>query len=228
MKSSQELIRHIHLTVENKIAHFHAYYWGKFQFTEISEVGGYFIFAKATSLALDLSLSFKDDDIYLHNGQADPLLLTNDLQSFFKNGTDTGAHRIYDARPSYEALFTPAQMYVSDFSDPEDFEEVDAYLDLVKAIDTHFDHLLGLQNIQGEEMGGKKVIQLTVEDTRHTITLHKELFDIEILEALNAILANQFQLKESLHLSIDSKMRMIILKLDSEAMEMAIRMGLII
>ena len=226
--NTQEIIQHTISTAENKAVHFHAYYWGKFQFTEISNQGGYSVFAKATSLALDLSLSFKDKDIYLHNGQAAPVLLTNDLQAFFQNAADTGVHRIYDARQSYEALFTPAQMYVSDFSDPEDFEEVEAYLKLVKAIEMHFDNLLGIKDIRGEEIEDKRIIQLTLEDSTHTITLHKELFDIEILEALNGILANQFQLNESLHLSIDSKMRMIILKLDSEALEMARRMGLII
>lgn len=189
---------------------------------------GYSVFAKATSLALDLSLSFKDKDIYLHNGQDAPVFLSNDLQAFFQNATDMGALRIYDARPSYATLFTPAQMYRSDFSDPEDFEEVKAYLKLVKAIDRHFDQCLGIQTIQGEEIGEKKIIQLTLEDATHTITLHKELFDIEILKALNRILANQFQSQESLHLSIDSKMRMVILKLNSEALEMAKRMGLII
>ena len=164
----------------------------------------------------------------MHKGANAPLFLARGLQAFLQNPTEVGAHRIYDARPSYTSLFTPAQMYVSDFSDPEDFEEVVAYLELLQAIDTHFDNLLGTKNIQGEEIGEAKVIQLTLEDSAHTITLHKELFDIGILEAINKILTNQFQLKESLHLSIDSKMRMIILKLDREALEMAQRMGLII
>ena len=207
---------------------FYAYYWGKFELKEISESDGHFFFAEATSLSLVRQLSYKDNQVFLHMGQNTPLLLTDDVQTFFQNATTYGQAHIFDSRPSYDELFTSEQMYVSDFNDPEDFEEVEAYLTLIKGIDTHFKNLLGIKEILGKEEGDKKILQLKLKESTHTIILHKALFDMEAINALNDILAKQFQLKETLHLSIDSKMRMVILKLGNEALANASRMGLLV
>lgn len=227
--STQDVIQHTLSKAAGRSVQFHAFYWGTFELTEVSEsVAGFSLFAKATSAALDRHLSFKGEQIYLHKDQDVPFLLAEDIQVFFQKATDYAQLRIYDARPSYEDLFSITQMYVSDFSDPEDFEEVEAYLKFIKGIDIHFDGLLGIEEIKGEEAGDVKLIHLRLPESSHAISLHKELFDIEVLNALNDILTNQYQAETSLHLSIDAKMRMVILKLDSTSLKEARKMGLIV
>lgn len=226
--SAQEIIQNTLSKAAGLTIQFHAYYWGKFGLVESSKLGEHTYFAEATSTALDRKLSFKGKSIYLHKDKEEPLFLTEDLQLFFQNATHLSQLKIYDARLSYTELFTPNQMYVSDFTDPESFEEVEAYLKFLKGIVFHFDSLLDIKEIYGKELEGQKRIYFTLHDSIHEIRLLKELFDMEFLEALNDILTNQHHTKESLYLSIDSKMRMVILKLDSASFEKATRMGLIV
>ena len=225
---AQEILQNTLLEAGGLRLQFHAFYWGKFELIEVIESKGYSFFAEATSPALERKLSFKGSQIFLHNNEVYPILLAKDLRVFFNNFVDYAKMRIFDARPSYTKLFSPAQMYVSDFSDPEDFEEVEAYLKIIEGMNAHFGNIFGIEKILGEEDGDKKRIELHLRDSKHTVILTKELFDIDILNALTGILSEHYNIKETLHLSIDTQMRMIILKLDSQALKEAHKMGLIV
>lgn len=207
---------------------FHAFYWGKFDLLDIHNTERESIFAIASSQALDFKLSHREGKIYLHQSDLEPILIAEGIDVLFRNPQRYRDQLIYDARSGFEELFTPAQMYISDFRDPEDFEEVDAYLDLIKGINKHFDSLFGLLHIEGKEIGHHKRIHLQLEDIEWTIDIEKELFDTQVLLSLNQLLLAKGLHNETLHLSIDPQMNMLILKLDQPALESATRMGIIV
>jgi len=225
---TKDIIQKVLLEANGLQVQFHAHFWGKFILVEEFISDEHHFFAKASSSSLDRRLSHKEGKIFLHLENDAPLLITEGLNSFLQNPHSFSDTLIFDARPSYESLFTSQQMYISDFRDPEDFEEVEAYLKLIRGIDKHFDGLLGITSIQGEEKGEAKYIQIKMGDSNWDITIQKELFDMEVLHSLNRLLQQKDQAADMLHLSINSKMHMVILKLDQKTLAMANRMGLIV
>ena len=229
MKSQiQNTIQDILLEADGLQVQLHAHFWGKFDLIEKHVSKGHHIFATAGSSALDRKLSHNEEGIFLHLEDEAPLLIAEDLSSFLRNPQRFSNTLVYDARPSYESLFTSKQMYVSDFRDPEDFEEVEAYLKFIKGIDKHFDGLFGITNIHGVENGDLKNIQIQMENDSWGIEIQKELFNMEVLHSLNRLLQQKDQAADMLHLSINSSMHMVILKLDQKKLKTAIKMGLIV
>ena len=207
---------------------FYAYYWGKFELIEIQEKDGYSFFAAATSNALNFRLSIYDEKVYLHETNVEPLLITETVEILFENPKEYGKNILYDNRPSLEGLYAKSQMYKTGFKDPEDFEDVEAYETLITGIDKHFEKLLDIHSIKGEEAGNIKMITLTTSQDQHHIKIQKELFDMEALHGLNLILQHKENQDKSLHLTIDPSMYMVILLLNEQELIYANRIGLIV
>jgi len=224
----QDIIHQILLEADRKQVQFHAHFWGKFDLVEEVISDGHHYIATGSSSYLDRRLSYTEGNIFLHRNNEVPLLIAEDLSLFFNNPIIYNDILVFDARPSYESLFTAQQMYVSEFRDPEDFEEVEAYDNLIKGIDNHFDRVFGITGINGEENGQAKNIQIQMDNFNWVIKIQKELFDLEVLHSLNRLLQQKGITSDKLYLSIDPNMFMVILKLDQDTLEMSTKMGLIV
>jgi len=225
--NAQDFIQKINSEAEFPVQ-VYAHYWGKFNLVENYTQSDQTIFAEVASTAFHRFLSFKGDKVYILTEEAAPLLLTHGIASLFKSSKIVGGKLVYDARLSYHNIFSPQQMYVSDFRDPEDFEEVDAYVDLIKGIDAHFGNIFGIKNIVSEESGQIKKLGLELSEQKWDIKLERELFDLDLLHSLNQLLIESGKGEESLHLSINPEMYMVILKLDNERLGEIRNMGLIV
>jgi len=207
---------------------FHVYYWGRFELVEEYERNGHHFFAKASSNAINKNLSYQERNIYLHEEGEQPRLITDNLDSFFTTSKQNGRQLIFDSRASYEDLFFAEQMYISPFRDPEDFEEVNAYVNLVTGMEKHFGNVFGIKKINAEESGHLKIIYMQLSEMEWEIKLEKELFDTKLLHSLNRLLSRLGNSEETLHLSINPEMYMVILKLNESQLEKSARMGLIV
>lgn len=226
--NSLEILKNLQTKDAKYPIHFHAYFWGKFVLIPNKEEDGYILFAKPVSRALNYKLNLKDDQVFLHNEMDDWIFLTDNLMSLFQNKNQTGESILYDCRPRLSDLFTTDQMYLTEFRDPEDFEDVEAYVKLINGIDTHFNNIFALTEINGIEEDEIKYLKLKSDEHEQEIILKKELFDLQLLQCLARFLKKLGILQEAFYLTIDSKMNMIILKLDSTTYEETKRIGLIV
>ena len=206
---------------------FYAYYWGRFKLNLIQQKEDYFFFAEAASNSLEFRVSIKDEKVYLHEAGVIPLLLTDKIEALFQNKKEFTQGILYDNRPSLEDLYTEEQMYKTTFKDPEDFEEVKAYQNLIEGIDRHFNNLLGIQSVSAMEKESTKTITLSTHMAQHEIKIHKELFDMEAIRGVNRMLQDLGH-EKTLHLTIDPQMYMVILHLTEKELEFANRIGLIV
>ena len=151
--NAQKTISNI-LTEANGLGvHFHAFFWGKYELVDIVQEGEYSFFARSTSRFLNRRLSFKKDKIFLHREDKAPLFLFEGLDYFLQKAHQFGEHILYDTRPKYQDLFSPKEMFISKYKDPEDFEEVTAYINLLSDLDQHFGGCIGIETIEATQEG---------------------------------------------------------------------------
>lgn len=207
---------------------FHAFFWGKFSLAPIREKEGYTFFAQADSAALDFELSYKEEQVYLHSEDAQAQLLTENVEELFSNPIHHPEYTLYDNRPSLSDLFPKENIYKSDFKDPEDFEELEAYVEFIQGIDNYYQGLIGINTITTSEENDERTISLDTKYGKLKIQIERELFDLDVLHTLNEFIKDNAKRESTLHLTIDAQMYMLTLLLDKADLAKAKRIGLIV
>ena len=220
---------------EKKIS-FEAHYWGKFKLVDIENTPKNeerILLATSnsaigkSSLVVDLKQSsFYLPKRYKNPISNDPQEFFGDFESFLQKVKASGMEIYFDCRQKLECLIPPEAIYNTKINDPEAFDEVETYHQVIAACRKlaagriEFDRVLG--RVISEH---HKVFEFHLGENSWQVDLTKELFDKDILTFLNEFtkLAG-FQFAHT----INSKMEMLILKLDDEQFEELERRGLLI
>jgi len=138
--------------------------------------------------------------------------------------------RIYfDKRKKLEELLQPDLYLSTGINDPEYFEEIENYIELVHQFAQLSNQQLSFDSIKGIEKERRlKELHLKKAKKEWTITLNKELFDNQFLLSINKILKDQKIKDYQFATTINESMEMVLLKLSTEQYSLLERMGLLV
>lgn len=217
---------------------FEAHYWGTFQLTALPEswdVYGQIPYPIARSVGFGPKVSILYDPpsghLFLSNQSERPIAFS--AEEFFDVDQVSSANKNqvqhFDLRKSLEGLLSPTDYLITNINDPEQFEEVRAYLELVE----QFEELAAGDILFSGKTGRtiadhQKEIILSSGKKSWQIDIQKELFDNQIVDSLNEILQEKEISAYRFATTINPKMRMVLLKLSPEKYDLLDRMGLLV
>lgn len=217
---------------------FEAHYWGTFQLTALPnewDVYGQIPYPIGRSLSHGPQVSLMYDPpsgyLFLSNQSERPIALST--EAFFDldqiNAWSPGESLHFDRRKKLEEILTPEEFIITAINDPEHFEDVSAYLELIHKFEELSHKDLSFSHKSGKELAGhQKEIHLKEEGNSWIIQVEKELFDNQVIFSLNEMLKEKGIIAYSFATTINPEMYMVLLKLSTEKYEMLERMGLLV
>jgi hypothetical protein len=217
---------------------FEAHYWGAFKLISHPDewdLYGQIPYPIARSVGFGAKVAMLYDPpsgkVFLSNHKEKPIAASTD--AFFdleKVKTWDGKESLYfDKRKSLEDLLSPEEFMITDINDPEHFDEVESYVELVEAFEK-----LAAGDIQFTEVkvtyvkGHEKEVLLKTDEISVEFRMFKELFDNKIVGAINMMLADHGIGAYQFATSINPDMYMVLLKLSPEKYEELDQMGLLV
>ncbi len=216
------------------MVYFEVHYWGKFQllaspvkageWLQVAEKVTYgppvFLLLSPTSGLF--SLSTKPDFSIAESWDE---FLDEEIQGESFEGSSI----YFDKRKKLEELLSAGDYFTTEINDPEYFEEVEAYMEVIEICEKMSGGELHFQAKSGRHVSEyKKEIYLHTAEKQYFITLSKELFDNEIIHGLNRILEDRGTDNYRFSSTINGELKMVILKLTADKFRELEGMGLLI
>lgn len=224
-KSISSLLNH-----ENKLS-FELYYWGTFHFLKSNNLNDHIHKVAVNESAVGTSYLVFDEK---ENGYKIPGrfegIIAQSLEPFLGSPSalaeamknDSTIH--IDKRQGLTELVPAHQLINTRITDPEHFDDVQNYLNLIKSCQELDPENLFFDEISGTEISEHHKQFIFTRGTQSwTVDLYKELFDKSIFTFLN-----QFIEHSNFVHTINKKMEMVVLKLEPNKFEELERMGLLI
>lgn len=217
---------------------FEAHYWGAFQLTSHPEewaLYGQIPYPIARSVGFGAKVALLYDPpsgkIFLSNRQERPIAASTD--AFFDmekvKAWDGKESLHFDKRRPLEDLLSPENYVITEINDPEHFDEVESYVELVETFeklaagDIHFTEVK-VRYVKGHE----KDVLLKTNERSVEFRMSRELFDNKIIEAINMMLSDHGIDAYQFATSINPDLYMVLLKLSPEKYEQFDQMGLLV
>jgi hypothetical protein len=217
---------------------FEAHYWGRFQLTAMPDTWdlyGQIPYPIARSIGYGPRVSLMYDppsqNIFLSNQPHRPI--ASSAEAFFdleKIQNVIPDHPLYfDRREKLEDLLSPAEYSTTEINDPEHFESVAAYLELIPIFEQLSNGDLFFTQKTGKQISPfQKEIMLGSEMKNKFITLDKELFDNQFIISLNEILVEKGIQNYCFAMTINPEMYLVLLKLSPAKFKLLEQMGLLV
>ncbi len=242
-KQFVQIIEHLDNISGNLNVLFEAHYWGRFRlFTNNAEAfpdqQGLIPLAQIQSPPFDqwLLLDTEQEKIVLRESDSDrPQLVAYSLEEFFgdlqqmKNQIAQGKNPVsFDQRQRLSQLLSPEDFLITSINDPEFFEELSGYYELLRLLGELTQGDLSFDQVSGTEKGLEKTFLLKKGAQQWTVKTHRALFDNAIIHQLNAILKELGLNDYRVSTSINEEMRMVLMKLGVKDFALLERMGLLV
>ncbi len=229
LKTYQQII--VPYLAPKKNLHFEVYYWGSFQFINAENFNSNHNKVAVNESAVGTSYLVFDEK---ENGYKIPGrfegIIAQSLEPFLGSPSalaeamknDSTIH--IDKRQGLTELVPAHQLINTRITDPEHFDDVQNYLNLIKSCQELDPENLFFDAISGTEISEHHKQFIFTRGTQSwTVDLYKELFDKSIFTFLN-----QFIEHSNFVHTINKKMEMVVLKLEPNKFEELERMGLLI
>lgn len=239
---SPKLIHTFSNAQKDKNIEFEAHYWGRFELLPLHSFVSAIGQDKNDLDKIPIAKKIRDEKtlMYYHpdsNSYSIPKLfgfpIGFDEREFWdleKGGADSSPKRLYfDKRRSFSDLLGTESYLTTTINDPEHFDEVEAYFELIKQFEKLSNQELAFDWVSGTEIGEhEKEVELLKGGKKWKVLLDRELFDSQIIESLNQILL-EFGIKEYVFsFTIDENMCMVLLKLNANEIELLRRTGILL
>lgn len=217
---------------------FEAHYWGRFQLVAMPDTWdlyGQIPYPIARSIGYGPKVSLMYDppsqNIFLSNQSHRPIASSAeaflDLEKI--QNVNPGHLLYFDRRKKLEDLLSPEEYFTTEINDPEYFEEVSAYLELISLFERLSGGDLFFPQKTGKQISSsQKEIKLGSEMKNKFITLEKELFDNQFIISLNEILVEKGIQNYCFATTINPEMYLVLLKLSPAKFKLLEQMGLLI
>lgn len=171
----------------------------------------------------DQAIAFEENDFW----DQQPINLK--IDSTEKTTLEQKSVLYFDKRKPLEDLLESQEYLITSISDPEHFENIEAYFDLLTLLQQ-----LSKDRVQFDEVSGKAISESQKEiilkkGTKFwQVNLNRELFDNDFIIRINEIMLewgiNDFRFAST----VNKQMQMVLLKLNEEKFALLKRMGMLI
>ncbi len=221
---------------------FEAHYWGRFRLLTnevelFSDPQGYRPIAQIQSPPYDqwLLLDPERKQIVIRQGDTEePIFIAQQLTEFWSDADweealNSKAQEFYfDRRESLAQILPSDAWLITPFTDPEDFEELKAYRELLEYIEQITQGLVNFDEIKGKEKGIQKTLVLRRGERTWSIALNNVLFDQVFIDQLNQIIIQEQISERQLATSISPELAMVLLWIDTDQGQQILQRGLLL